>query len=110
FCPVDAHFKEASYSTGKAPGLILMPALMKDLADCGAGTKLILVDACRNELKADTAARSFDSGELTLPKGMAAMFSCKPGEKAWETSKLGKKGHGVFFHYVIEGLKNEAKN
>jgi TPR repeat protein len=110
FCPLDAHFREASFSTGKAPGLILMPGLMKDLADCGAGTKLILVDACRNELKADSAARNFDSGEVNLPKGMAAMFSCKPGEKAWETSKLGKKGHGVFFHHVIKGLQGSAKN
>jgi len=110
FCPSDASFRKPSYSTGKHPRLILLPELLKDLGGCGAGTKLIMVDACRNELKADSATRNFDAGDLSLPRGMGAMFSCKPGERAWETKKLGKKGHGVFFHYVIEGLKKEAAN
>ena len=37
------------------------------------------------------------------------MFSCKSGERAFETPKLGK-GHGVFFYHVVEGLKGKAKN
>jgi hypothetical protein len=43
------------------------------------------------------------------PRGFAALFSCKSGERAFETGKLGK-GHGVFFHYVVDGLKGKAKN
>jgi formylglycine-generating enzyme required for sulfatase activity len=38
---------------------------------------------------------------------VAALFSCSDGEVAWEDSDLGG-GHGVFFHYVIEGLKGDA--
>jgi hypothetical protein len=37
------------------------------------------------------------------------LFSCKSGERAFETPKVGK-GHGVFFYHVIEGLKGAAKN
>src|SRR5262249_53779660 len=42
--------------------------------------------------------------------GVAALFSCKTGQFAFETAKLGKKGHGIFFHYVIEGMKEKARN
>src|SRR4029077_7158520 len=41
------------------------------------------------------------------PRGVAALFSCSSGQIAWESDKL---KHGVFFHYVIEGLRGEAKN
>ena len=41
------------------------------------------------------------------PGGVAALFSCSEGQKSFESEKL---GHGVFFHYVIEGLKGEAAN
>ena len=38
---------------------------------------------------------------------MAALFSCKTGQFAFESDKL---KHGVFFHFVIEGLKGKAVN
>src|SRR5262249_45860803 len=44
------------------------------------------------------------------PQGTAVLFSCKGGEQAFETGKLGTKGHGVFFYHVIAGLKGEARN
>jgi hypothetical protein len=63
------------------------------------------MDACRNEVR----ARNVDVDKVTVPRGVAALFSCGPGQKAFETDKLGK-GHGVFFHFVLQGLKGEAKN
>ena len=39
------------------------------------------------------------------PGGVLAFFSCSEGEKAYEHSDL---KHGVFFHYVIEGLRGEV--
>src|SRR5262249_29180851 len=81
----------------------------KRLGDNGAGMKLIFVDACRNEFKADSVTRSLESGKVTIPTGVGALFSCKSGERAWETGKLGK-GHGVFFHHVLEGLRGAAVN
>lgn len=38
---------------------------------------------------------------------MAALFSCRAGERAFEHEKL---GHGVFFYLVLEGLKGKAKD
>src|SRR5262249_44299841 len=43
------------------------------------------------------------------PQGTAVLFSCKSGERAWETPKLGK-GHGVFFYHVLEALRGKARN
>ena len=39
------------------------------------------------------------------PRACAALFSCSAGEKAFENDAL---KHGVFFHYVIEGLKSKT--
>jgi formylglycine-generating enzyme required for sulfatase activity len=98
FCPSDAQLND----TDK---LIALGKLFKDLDDCGAGTKLLLVDASRSDpqmgLDVDSLPR--------LPGGTAALFSCSSRERAFESAKLGR-GHGVFFYHVIEGLKGEAKN
>ena len=40
----------------------------------------------------------------------SSLFSCDLGQKSFETRKLGAKGHGVFFYYVLQGLNGEAKN
>jgi formylglycine-generating enzyme required for sulfatase activity len=99
FCPSDAQFSDTRT-------LLSLSRLVRDLDGCGAGVKLLLVDACRNE---PGLGRNANLDNLRPPRGLAALFSCKSGERAFETDKLGK-GHGVFFHHVIEGLKGEAKN
>jgi hypothetical protein len=38
---------------------------------------------------------------------VAALLSCSDGERSFEAGRL---GHGVFFHFVLEGLKGAAKN
>src|SRR5262249_26252440 len=87
--------------------MIELTALFRDLDDCGAGIKLMLIDACRNKPR---GTRSIDLDKMPRAgKGVAALFSCKGGEGAQET-KMGGKGHGVFLHYVIEGLKGKARN
>src|SRR5207244_3057451 len=35
------------------------------------------------------------------------LFSCKPGERAYEHENY---RHGVFFHFVLKGLRGEAAN
>jgi TPR repeat protein len=100
FCPADAQVKDQK-------SLLSLAKLFKDLEDCSAGVKLVLVDACRND---PALGRSIDLDSLPRPaRGIAALFSCKSGERAFESKKLGK-GHGVFFHFVLEGLRGEAKN
>ncbi len=69
----------------------------------------MLVDACRNEPKVNKrlARRSLNVESATIPTGVGALFSCKAGEFAHESDRL---KHGVFFHYVLEGLRGKAVN
>src|SRR5262245_11427805 len=53
FCPYDASVLGISYKTGRSKSLVnLNLDLFEKLEDCGARSKLVLIDACRNELKA----------------------------------------------------------
>jgi formylglycine-generating enzyme required for sulfatase activity len=100
FCPSDAQIADATT-------MIALKAIFDQLDDSGAGVKLLLVDACRNDPK---LGRNVDVDNLPRPpRGTAALFSCASGQRAFETAKLGK-GHGVFFHFVLKGLAGEAKN
>jgi formylglycine-generating enzyme required for sulfatase activity len=65
------------------------------------------MDACRNELKAQSATRNLDVAAVTVPRNVAALFSCSEEERAWENEKL---RHGVFFHFVLQGLRGKAEN
>ena len=52
FCPSDADLAvKVSYSTGDNKTLLNLEDLFGDLGRCGAGAKLVLIDACRSELK-----------------------------------------------------------
>lgn len=105
FCPADAQLQGASYASGRHPRLINLKDALAQLGDCGAGARLVLVDACRNELKLRT--RSLQVKREMVPEGVAALFSCKGGEFAHESSRL---EHGLFFHFVLEGLRGKASN
>jgi formylglycine-generating enzyme required for sulfatase activity len=109
FCPADSKPREDVTFAEQSQTMISFSELFKELKESYVGVKLLLVDACRNNPK---AGRSVNADTIPLaraPSGLAALFSCSSGERAFETDKLGK-GHGVFFHHVIEGLKGEAKN
>ena len=108
FCPMDT--KLANKDT-----LISLRQVYSDLESSKAGVKLLFVDACRNDPQSDfSRARAevdLDSisrpQELIPPRGVAAFFSCSAGEKAFESPTL---RHGVFFHFVLQGLKGKAAN
>jgi uncharacterized caspase-like protein len=101
FCPADARL-------GEKNTLVSLTELYADLEKCGAGFRLLLVDACRNDplANASRARLEVDLDSLTKtpqqapPGGVAALFSCSPGERAYEHDDL---KHGVFFYFVIEG-------
>jgi formylglycine-generating enzyme required for sulfatase activity len=106
FCPMDARLANRF-------SLVSLREVYKDLESCGAGVKVLLVDACRNDPQSDNSrSRSLVRLESVTrpqqsrpPGGVAALFSCSPGERAFEHDRL---KHGVFFHFVIRGLKGEA--
>lgn len=90
--------------------LISIDELYKQLGEsCSAGLKILLVDACRNDPSRSAGTRAIASVTLpplpAPPGGIAAFFSCAAHQKAQEDPQL---KHGVFFHYVIEGLGGKA--
>jgi formylglycine-generating enzyme required for sulfatase activity len=107
FCPGDADLMKISYASGRSATLLNLDEVFDQLKVCGAGSKLVLIDACRNELKSRAATRNLDIETVQVPRGVAALFSCSEDETAWETEKL---KHGVFFHFVLEGLRGKARN
>jgi sulfatase modifying factor 1 len=99
FCPIDADIDDPE-------SLLSLDDLYATLERSDARTKVMLVDACRNEpTEGKTGAIPFASEPP--PPSVAALFACSNGEVAWDATDLGG-GHGVFFHYVIEGLKGAA--
>ncbi|MGL4550166.1 MAG: caspase family protein [Gemmataceae bacterium] len=117
FCPHDAERAKASFSTGLTPRLISLSWVLGQFTDdvCSAGRKIVLVDACRVKTAATSSVRArelkIDAKKVLVPDGVCAMFSCSPGESAFEVESLGGgPGHGVFFHFVLEGLRGKASN
>jgi formylglycine-generating enzyme required for sulfatase activity len=100
FCPIDARpFENQAFS------LVSISKVYEQLDQSFAGVKVVLVDACRNDPD-PTRGRGLDADAAPPPpKGVAVLFSCSAGEKALENDAL---QHGVFFHYVLEGLEGKA--
>lgn len=128
FCPMDADLEplvrraeEGVFLTTdeveQRHDLISIAELYASLANfdeaqrtgCRAGLRLILIDACRNDPSRPATTRASNSETLPPlpppPGGLATLFSCSTHERAYEASSL---KHGVFFHYVIEGLGGPA--
>ncbi len=108
FCASDA-----SLSKKDLTRFIAIDEVFEALKECRATTKLLLVDACRNEFK---LSQNKPEGRLNgiempapppPPPSVAALFSCNEKEVSWQDASLGG-GHGVFSHFVIEGLKFKA--
>ncbi len=75
---------------------------------CFAGSKIMLVDACRDDPGAARRTRGIDADSSPPPpKGVAVLFSCSSGQRAYESPEY---QHGVFFHYILEGLKGQAED
>ncbi len=103
FCPVDARpFRDETDS------LVSLSRVYSELQKSHAAMKVLLVDACRDDPDANRGMRGVDADSAPRPPvGVAALFSCRAGERAYEHERL---GHGVFFHYALEGLRGKAKD
>jgi hypothetical protein len=95
FCPSDA-------DESKPETMVSLRHVYAELGGGKAGASLLLVDACRGDRRGGVT-----SPAARAPAGVAALFSCKRGEFAHETERL---RHGVFFHFVLRGLRGEAAN
>jgi hypothetical protein len=102
FCPLDSQ----PFSDQKKT-LLSLGALYKQLDRCGAGVKVLLVDACRNDPDPGRG-RGIDADTAPMPpEGVAVLFSCSRGERAYEHPTL---RHGVFTYYLLKGLNGEARD
>jgi uncharacterized protein (TIGR03000 family) len=103
FCPLDARPTAAAADT-----LVSLKRVYDDLEASYATVKVLFVDACRDDPGAGRGSRGVDADTAPPPpKGVAALFSCSAGERAYEHADL---KHGVFFHHVLEGLAGKAKD
>lgn len=100
FCPRDA-------APHDPRTMLALTDVYKELAQCGAGAKLLLVDACREESVRGTPKKRGIDTALQAPEGVGVLFSCSPGQFAFESAEY---KHGVFFHHVLEGLRGKAKD
>lgn len=101
FCPADADL-------GRSGTLLALADVYRQLGDCAAGVKLVLADACRIDPQADagrTESRPARLPRRPPPEGVVAFLGCSEGQAAFEDDEL---RHGVFFHYVLEGLRGKA--
>jgi hypothetical protein len=106
-CPADCDLEHPQES------MIPLDKVFDELSACKASLKLLIVDACRNNLEIggkrtiDNArsVQAFGESLENPPEGISLLASCSPGQFARENEKL---GHGVFIHFVLEGLQGKA--
>lgn len=105
FCPEEANLNNVD-------SLVSIAKVYELIQQCAAERKLLIVDACRNEVLSEIGKNAPEI-ELepagvtprTVPKGMLALYSCTEGEKSYELPEL---KHGVFCYHVLKYLKGEA--
>lgn len=106
FCPLDARLQDPQT-------LIPLDDIYRQLDECPARQKLLLVDACRNDPQSSLGrSRSVVElktlsrpQELDVPQGIVALFSCSAGQQSYEHPDL---KHGVFFYHLLQGWKGAA--
>lgn len=80
---------------------------------CRAKRRILIIDACRNKTTRGTKGVTLSEAsaqlveELRQAKGLVTLFSCGPGEVSYEDNKV---GHGVFTHFILQGLRGQARN
>jgi len=105
FCPIDAKLDDRSTMIAMdGPG-----GLFERLKACKAKRKLLIVNACRNDPATGRALAANkvnldDEDNDQIPEGIAAIYSCRQGEKSYLDPK---RNLGIFFDHVIRGWKGE---
>jgi hypothetical protein len=114
FCPIDAKLgdKETLWAMD-GPG-----SMFDKLKDCKAKRKLLLVNACRNDPASDRSLagdkiKLDDEDKDEVPEGIAALYSCKPGQKSYyydpTNSKTKGRERSLFMHHLIESWGKVGK-
>ena len=105
-CPNDADLNDTRT-------LIPSDEIFTKLTNSRASRKLMIVDACRNELtipgKKGLEEYETFQGEAQNINGhnFVLLSSCDRNQVSWESDDL---KHGVFTHFLVKGLQGEAKD
>ena len=109
FCPEDADKDDKS---------TLVPvndAIIKRLNNCAATRKLLLIDACRENVLSEAGQKSgtvllelspVHESSRSVPGGMSVLFSCESEQSSWEHAPL---KHSVFSYFIIQYLTGKAR-
>jgi formylglycine-generating enzyme required for sulfatase activity len=106
-CPEDAQIRKLAETT------IPLDTIYDRLSQCKASLKLLLVDACRSDVVPEgrkgifltRALGDFGGANQRPPEGILLLASCAPGQFSMEDVKF---EHGVFMHFILEGLQGKA--
>jgi cyclophilin family peptidyl-prolyl cis-trans isomerase len=108
FCPVNADLldKKTLVAMDGKDGIYGL------LETCKAQRKLLIVNACRNDPTRDLSfaaekVQLVDRDESEVPKGIAALFSCKPGQKSYYYPEEQKIKRSIFYHHLIEAWRGK---
>jgi uncharacterized caspase-like protein len=108
FCPINAELAPDRKDT-----LISIPKVYRMLSACKANTKLLLVDACRNDPLSSSSKSTrrieiepvFSRPAPVVAGGTVAIFSCSATEQSFEDETIKS---GIFFHFITLGLSGDA--
>jgi hypothetical protein len=114
FCPVDAKLSDKT---------TLLPmegkgGVFELLKGCRAKRKVLLVNACRNDPRSDLSLagdkiKLDDDDQDEVPEGIAALYSCKPGERSYYYDPTDAKSKGrersLYMHHLIEAWGQGGK-
>ena len=104
-CPTETRLDEPE-------SMVPLDSVYQQLEHCPAALKLLLVDACRNDPRPGgqkglltEGTKQFAASLEQPPKGILMLTSCAPGQISMEDKDF---GHGVFMHFLLEGLDGKA--
>jgi formylglycine-generating enzyme required for sulfatase activity/uncharacterized caspase-like protein len=80
---------------------ICLDHVSERLSRSGAGTVVIILDACRDE------GRKGQSFGNDLYEGITTIFSCRPNESSWEIDE--PISQGAFTHALLSNLKEQVQ-
>ena len=108
FCPSTADKSDKST-------LIPISELVDLINSSAASRKLLLIDACRNEVESQIAKNKSSTRKIKLepvhenrksiPGGMSVLFSCSSEQVSWESNELERS---VFSYFVTEYFDGNA--
>ena len=105
FAPIDAD------ATSLVRTCVAMAQVKQLIESCKARSKVLMLDTCHagtakgGPVDKRIAIGSAELVQQAAGKGFVTLASCGPKQESHESAKL---GHGVFSHYLAEGLQGRA--